>query len=101
MNISSNISSMQAHQTMMNASASNIANANTDGYIPKDTKISEAGNGVKADVRMSSDTGSAKSQTDLAKEITDQIVASKGSAANVTAIKAQDDIMGSMLDIKA
>ncbi|MDD2905423.1 MAG: hypothetical protein WBK95_00330 [Sulfurimonas sp.] len=101
MNISSNISSMQAHQTMLNASASNIADANTDGYVPKDTKISETANGLKADTRMANSTGSAKSQTDLSKEITDQIIASKGNAVNVTAIKAQDDILGSMLDIKA
>ena len=100
MNISSNISSMQAHQTMINAIANNIASANTDGYIPKDTKNFEAANGVKTDTRMASDSESTKSQTNLSKEITDQIIASKGSVTNVTAIKAQDDILGSMLDIK-
>ncbi len=32
MNISNNISSIQAHQTMLNTTANNVANVNTDGF---------------------------------------------------------------------
>ena len=39
MNISNNISSIQAHQTMMNTSANNVANVNSDGFKPSDTRI--------------------------------------------------------------
>lgn len=39
MNISSNISSIQAHQNMMNSSANNVANVNTNRFVPTDTKV--------------------------------------------------------------
>jgi len=101
MNISNNISSISAHQTMMNVNGNNIANANTDGYIAKDTKISERANSVEANVRMNDDNGLKRSQTDLAKELTEQIVVEDVTASNVVAIKTQDDMLGTLLDLKA
>lgn len=101
MNISNNISSLQAHQTMMNSSANNIANVNSDRYVPTDVRIQSSESSVTPNVRKADDNGSLKSQSDLSKEITDQIVVQNATAANVTAIKTQDDILGSLLDIKA
>jgi flagellar hook protein FlgE len=101
MNISNNISSIQAHQTMMNVNANNVANVNSDGFIPRDVKMSDSQSSVRANVRTADDTGSQKSQTDLAKEIPDQILASEATAVNVAAIKTQDEMLGSLLDIKA
>ena len=101
MNISSNISSITSHQSMMNTGANNIANVNTDGYIPKNTKMSDMGDSVKANTRTGSDSGSKMSQTDLAKELTDQIITQDAVAVNVSAIKTQDEMLGSLLDIKA
>ena len=101
MNISSNLSSIQAHQTMMNTSANNVANVNTDGFIPSDTRISENGDSVIANNAKADDNGSLKSQTDLSKEIPDQIVAEKATAVNVSAIRTQDEMLGSLLDIKS
>ncbi|MEO1954354.1 MAG: hypothetical protein ABGW74_06595 [Campylobacterales bacterium] len=101
MNISSNISSIQAHQTMMNSSANNVANVNTDGFVPTSTVMSSSDSSVKADVRQSDDTGSIRSQTDLTKEIPDQMIASDTLSVNTTAIQTQDEIMGTLLDIKA
>jgi len=101
MNISNNISSIQAHQTMMNTGANNVANVNTGGFVPTDTKIVGGENFVKAENRKQNDTGSKMSQTDLAKEMTNQIVAQDATALNVTAIKTQDEMLGSLLDIKA
>ena len=72
MNISNNISSIQSHQNMMNTSASNVANMSNKN-----------------------------SNTDLAKEMTNQIVASSGTEVNASAIKTQDDMIGTLLDIKA
>lgn len=101
MNISNNVSSIQAHQTFLNTNANNIANVNSDGFIPSDTQLKDNGNSVSVNIRQADDNGSPKSQTDLAKEIPDQIVAQAGTEVNVEAIKAQDDILGSLLDIKA
>jgi flagellar basal body rod protein FlgC len=67
MNITNNMSSIQSNQTMMNASASNIAN----------------------------------NKADLSKEMPNQIVVQHATTANVNTIKAQDEMLGSMLDIKA
>lgn len=101
MNISNNVSSLQAHQTMMNTNANNIANVNTDGFVPTDTRMSSDGSSVTANNTRADDNGSLKSQTDLSKEIPDQIVAEKATAVNVSAIKTQDEMLGSLLDIKA
>ena len=101
MNISNNVSSIQAHQTMMNTNANNVANVNTDGFRPSDTRMSESGNSVTASNRRADDNGSTRSQTDLAKEIPDQIVAQDTTAVNLSAIKTQDEMIGSLLDIKA
>jgi len=40
-------------------------------------------------------------EVDLSKEMTNQIVAQNNTEANVTAIKAADEVMGTLLDIKA
>ncbi len=101
MNTSTNISSIQSHQTMMNINANNIANVNSDGFVPSSTKMSSNGNSVSANSRMADDNGSLKSQTDLTKEIPDQIVVQKATAVNISAIKTQNEMFGSLLDIKA
>lgn len=85
----------------MNNNAGNVANVNTDGYIPRNTTISETTEGVtKANTSLASSTGSTTSQTDLTKEITDQISIEKVNEANVQAIRTQDQMFGSLLDIK-
>ena len=101
MNISNNISSIAAQQTMLNTTADNVANVNTDGFIPKDTRITNDSHSLRASVREASDNGSKRSQTDVAKEIPDEIVAQDATAVNVNVIKTQDEMMGTLLDIKA
>jgi len=63
--------------------------------------MSNTANTVEANVRMSDDNGSKRSQTDLAKELTEQIVVEDVTASNVAAIKTQDDMLGTLLDLKA
>jgi len=100
MNITNNIASLQANQTFMNTNANNIANVNTDGFIPSDTRITNTANTPQATTRLADDTGSTKSQTDLNKEIPNQIIASGVNEANVNAIKTQDEMLGTLLDLK-
>ena len=101
MNISNNISSIQAHQTMLNTTANNVANVTTDKYVPSDTRITDNGDSVSAYNVKADDDGSQRSQTDLAKEISDEIIVQDATAVNVTAIKTQDEMFGTLLDIKA
>lgn len=100
--ISSNVSSIMSHQTYMNNNANNVANVNTDGFIPQNTVIKEVEKGsTQAVTSQANDNKSEKSQTNLTKEITDQIAIEKVTEANVSAIRAQDEMLGSLLDIKA
>lgn len=100
MNISANLSSIQAHQTLMNNSAHNVANVNTDGFIPKNGTLQEGvGGSVRPQLSGGTANGSAASQTDLAKEMTDQVTLERGAEANVAAIRTQDAMIGSLLDI--
>lgn len=85
----------------MNTSANNVANINSDGFVPRDTRVLGGENSVSTNTRMANNNGSTKSQTDLAKELPDQMIAQNATAVNVTAIKAQDEMLGSLLDIKA
>jgi flagellar hook protein FlgE len=87
----------------MNNDAGNVANVNTDRYIPKNTVIEEADNqgSTKAVTTKATDNGSEKSQTNLTKEITDQITIENVTTANVEAIRTQDQMIGSLLDLKA
>jgi flagellar hook protein FlgE len=102
MNISSNISSIGAQQTMLNTSANNVANVNTDGFVPSDTRITNSSNSsVTAYNTQADNNGLTQSQTDLAKEIPDQIIAQDATEANVATIKTQDEMFGTLLDIKA
>lgn len=102
MNISSNISSMQANQNLLNNNAHNIANVNTDRSVPNSGKTVSSENGaVKANISKATDSGSIRSQTDLAKEMSEQIGLSKSTEVNVAAIRTQDEMLGTLLDIKA
>lgn len=99
--ISSNVSSLQSNQTYMNTSAHNVANVNTDRFTPQTTTISETQNGgTKANTTMNLSNGSEKSQTNLVKEITDQIAIEKIAESNIKSIRTQDEMFGSLLDIR-
>jgi len=100
MNISNNISSISAHQTMLNTTANNVANVNTDGFIPKDTRMINDSNSVQANIAEADNNGSKRSQTNLAKEIPDEIIVQDVTAVNVNVIKTQDEMLGTLLDIK-
>ena len=102
MNISNNLSSIQAQQSALNTSANNVVNVNSDGFVPSQTTITNSSeNSVSATTSQADDNGSSLSQTDISKEITDQIILSRGVEANVASIKTQDQLTGALLDIKA
>ncbi|MDD2653314.1 MAG: hypothetical protein PHX44_09730 [Sulfurimonas sp.] len=101
MNISNNIASLQAHQTMLNTSANNVANTNSDGFVPTQTRVIGDENSIRAQNTQADNTGSQTSQTDLSKEMVTQMVAEDVSAINVATIRTQDEMFGTLLDIKA
>lgn len=70
MNISSNLSALQSNQDFLNTSANAVAQSTTNRDL------------------------------DIAKEMTNQIVGQNIQETNVSAIKSQDEMFGSLLDIK-
>ncbi|AHJ13332.1 MULTISPECIES: flagellar basal body rod C-terminal domain-containing protein [Sulfurospirillum] len=90
-----NATSMTAMSNWMNNSAQNVANVNTDNYNATQTTISNQGNAV---VAQSSQT---ENSTDLATEFTDQIALETNFEANTKPIQAEDEMIGSLLDMKA
>ncbi|MBD3798322.1 hypothetical protein [Sulfuricurvum sp.] len=99
--ISSNVSSLVSNQTYMNNNAHNVANMNTDHFTPHNTTISEIQNGAtKANTTIVSSNGSEKSQTNLSKELSDQVTIEGVAQLNTQTIRTQDEMMGSLLDIR-
>ena len=99
LNFSANVSSMIAHQGFANANANNVANVNTDGFVPTQTNLTSNSGSVSASFQKSDNNGSALSQTDLSTEMTDQVIVQNGHEVQATAIKTQDEMIGSLLDI--
>ncbi|MGP1450733.1 MAG: flagellar basal body rod C-terminal domain-containing protein [Wolinella sp.] len=90
-----NSSSIYAHNLWVGSSANNIANANTDGYNARDTRISEDGaNGVSAT------TQETQSSVNLTDEVPEQIAIERSVEANAQAIRTHDETLGTTINIK-
>jgi flagellar hook protein FlgE len=86
-----NANSMMAHQTLMNINANNIANVNS-----KDFKADEAN--IVSNLNVS--VNSTNKPTDITKELTNQIPITKGFEAQIPVIKTENEMMGTLLDMK-
>lgn len=89
--ISGNISGMTAHQNWMGANAHNVANSNTENFEASRTVIS---GGPEA---FQTPSGGP---TDLSKALPELIVIAGGFSAQVAALKSQDAMLGTLLDMK-
>lgn len=92
---------MQTYSAFANQNANNIANSNTDGFVPTNTNITQQANSPRASFTQAQNSGTVQSQTNLAKEITDQVSITNGFDANANAIKTKDQMLGSVIDMLA
>ncbi|WP_277640666.1 flagellar basal body rod C-terminal domain-containing protein [Wolinella succinogenes] len=91
-----NASSIQAHSAWMNNSSHNVANVNTQGFEALQTNLEESSaQGITAN------TSKSERATDLTKELPEQMIAERGIEANARTIKTYDDVLGTVLDLKA
>lgn len=99
----SSISSMNGHSTWMDVNANNVANVNSDKFKSIDTKLEEGQESNPKAILRESDRESVddRSNTDLAKELTDQIAIEKGFGVNATVVKTKDEMLGTLMDIKS
>ncbi|MCF6173965.1 MAG: flagellar biosynthesis protein FlgE [Campylobacteraceae bacterium] len=88
-----NIGSIGAHNNWLSNNANNIANVNTNDFEATETTLDNENNEVVAN------SSQTQNGTDLAKELTDQISITKGIEANTQAIKTEDKLIGSLLDM--
>ena len=99
---SANIASMNAHTNWLDNTARNVANVNTNGYSPNSTTINSNGsNPVATKTSEKYANNQEMSRTDLTKDITDMVVSSAGFSANAPAIRTEDEMLGTLLNIKA
>ncbi len=109
---SSSISGMQAAFKMLDVSAHNTANINTDGFKRQRINLTEnAIGGVTSTVETSTDPGPSYlsgngtvvegSNADIGEEIVNQMIAQRYLSANIASLKTADEMYGSLLDIIA
>lgn len=89
-----NANSMMAHQNWMSNNANNVANVNTEGFNSTQTTIQNPSEGSVQAVSSSTEIS-----TNLARELTDEIPIEKAHGANAVAVKAYDEMIGSLIDL--
>ena len=101
MTIGVNISSIYANQDLLNSSAHNIANSITQGFGRIETNITQNGANTPEAINTKTQNDSQYSNTDLTKEITNQILSYAAVGANAVALQTQNEVDGTLLDIYA
>ncbi|MDD5759161.1 MAG: flagellar basal body rod C-terminal domain-containing protein [Desulfobulbaceae bacterium] len=113
--ISSGLSALNAIATRTQSTANNTANVNTDGFKKTRVTMVEAEpQGVTTNTQRVETPGPMiyepiqegqvlveKSNVDLAEELPRMMIDRRAFQANIKTIQAQDDMLGSLLDIKS
>ena len=107
--ISSSIAGLLAYGKKLSNTAHNVANSNTNGYKKTVATITEDGQRLPQVNLMQSNSPGAfvqeegllkeTSNVDLAEEFPQMMIAQRGYEANIKALKAQSDVLKSLLDI--
>jgi flagellar hook protein FlgE len=92
-------SGLQAAQLRLDASANNVANMNTPGY--RRQAVAQQAVADSAGVRATVQREQQAAGVALEKEAVEQMSATYAFKANLQTIKTQDEMMGSLLDVKA
>jgi len=84
---------MRAYEDWLSNNSNNIANVNTQDYKTTDATLTNSAGSVTLHATKSANG------VYLTKEITDQIVIKDGFKADLAAIKTQDEMIGSVLNL--
>lgn len=111
------LSALKAFDKKMGVSADNIANVNTPGYQTKRATISEGpGRGVETTISREDPLRNSEAPTEvsappgektppsdvsLEKELPDMMTTRRGYQVNIKMFQAQDEMLGTALDILA
>ncbi|MGL1958974.1 MAG: flagellar basal body protein [Colwellia sp.] len=112
--LASSVSGLRASATRINVSGHNIANVNTDEFKSQVVNQTENRGIVETtitrdetkgpEVQHPTDNGTLEkvelSNVDISQEVGNQILASNNYKANAKAIQVQDEVMGTIIDLK-
>lgn len=98
MNVSSQLSGMKVAQARLDTSANNIANLSTQNYTRQEVQQSDTVNGGTSVSVTSSSVGAGNN---LEADMVEQLKAKNTYLANLSVFKTNNDIMGTLVNIKA
>lgn len=112
--INASLSALTAVQKKVESTANNIANVNSDGYKKTKVTLTEAApQGVTASVQRIDTPGNQvleqtgngqqmveKSNVEMTEEIPSLILSRRAFQANLKVIESQNEMLGSLIDIK-
>ncbi len=103
MNVNASVSGVKNAFLRQYVSANNVANINTKGYQAKNVVNHEAKNGgVRGAVENTKAQANAKNNNvSLTNEMVNQINNANQEKANVNVLKSQNEMIGSLIDLKA
>ncbi|MCU6433783.1 hypothetical protein LPB67_08325 [Undibacterium sp. Jales W-56] len=103
--LNAGLSGLQSYQRALDNSANSIANASTNGFQPQEVAFQEGKNGgVTTTISNGVETdgsSSTASSTDLTKEIIQSLEFKAGFDINAKVVKTSDEILGTIINIKA
>lgn len=100
------VSGMRAQELQLNSTANNVANSQSEGYVPSDVTMAEGANGgVRAQLQkpvaapgVAQEAETKPSQVDLAKEMVDMVASKPMYQANMKSVDTADQMTGFLLD---
>ncbi len=98
MNVSTPLSGMLAAQARLDASAHNIANLSTQNFTRQEVKQSDSANGG---TNVSLTSSSAGVGNNLEADMVEQLQSKNTYLANLSVFKANNEMMGTLVNIKA
>lgn len=98
MNVNTSLSGMNATQTRLDVSAHNIANLSTQNFTRQEVKQSDSFNGG---VNVTLASSSANADNNLETEMVEQLQSKSTYMANLSVFKTNNELMGTLLNIKA
>lgn len=113
LSVNTTLSAVQAFGTKLGVAANNLANVESDGFKKSRATMSEGPKGgVTVDIQKVDSPGPTVtevvagetkerelSNVDMAEEITGMIPTERGFDANLTVIKTQDEMLGTLIDV--
>jgi flagellar basal-body rod protein FlgC len=98
MSVNTSLSGMNAAQTRLDVAGHNIANLSTHNFTRQEVRQSDSVNGG---VSVSLTSSSAGAGNNLEADMVEQLQSKSLYQANLSVLKANNDMMGTLIDIKA